>query len=211
LDQNIPLTGGTGRPTAADFTETLVGGDCAPRPRTVVGIGFYGSAIRIGPRQRRRLGFVRTAAAGHKVNRKRSVRTRRNNLLSTLYKRYLGPEDSKGLPGSALLFPIPGSRCQSSRLLQWYATVSLRSITRPRSMTFAGDVPQGWTAATDARELRSFGGGSRRRRASGARVSLDASEGQYQFSILISCIGRRLLMGQRTSDEAEAAGRRTRN
>ncbi len=39
-----------------------------------------------------------------------------------------------------------------------------------------------------------------------ARAGLDASEGDHQFSILVSCIGRRLLMGQRTSDEAEAAG-----
>ncbi len=32
----------------ADFQETLVGGDCAPRPRSIAAVGFYGSAIRIG-------------------------------------------------------------------------------------------------------------------------------------------------------------------
>ena len=47
IGPNIPLTGGLAG-DGADFTETLVGGDCAPRPRMVVGIGFYGSAIRIG-------------------------------------------------------------------------------------------------------------------------------------------------------------------
>jgi hypothetical protein len=47
IGPNIPLTGGLAG-DGADFAETLVGGDCAPRPRTIVGIGFYGSAICIG-------------------------------------------------------------------------------------------------------------------------------------------------------------------
>ena len=47
IGPNVPLTGGLAG-DGADFAETLVGGDCAPRPRTVVGVGFYGSAIRIG-------------------------------------------------------------------------------------------------------------------------------------------------------------------
>src|SRR5258708_37675269 len=47
IGPSIPLTGGLAG-DGADFTETLVGGDCVPRARMVVGIGFYGSAIRIG-------------------------------------------------------------------------------------------------------------------------------------------------------------------
>jgi hypothetical protein len=72
-------------------------------------------------------------------------------------------------------------------------------------MTFAGDVPQGWTAQLMHGNFDRLAEGAADA-ARQARVSLDASEGEHQFSILISCIGRRLLMGQRTSDEAEAAG-----
>ena len=47
IGPDIPLTGGLAG-DGADFSETLVGGDCVPRARMVVAIGFYGSAIRIG-------------------------------------------------------------------------------------------------------------------------------------------------------------------
>ena len=47
IGSGIPLTGGLAG-DGADFSETLVGGDCVPRAHMVVGIGFYGSAIRIG-------------------------------------------------------------------------------------------------------------------------------------------------------------------
>jgi hypothetical protein len=39
-----------------------------------------------------------------------------------------------------------------------------------------------------------------------ARTGLKAKDEDQRFSILVSCIGRRLLMGQRTTDETEAAG-----
>jgi hypothetical protein len=39
-----------------------------------------------------------------------------------------------------------------------------------------------------------------------ARIGLGVADADQRFSILVSCIGRRLLMGQRTTDEAEAAG-----
>jgi len=61
-----------------------------------------------------------------------------------LYERYLGPEDSKGLPGSALLFPIEvhDPEQPDSSVMRTVLAVDRKS----RSMTFAGDVPQGWTA-----------------------------------------------------------------
>jgi hypothetical protein len=71
-------------------------------------------------------------------------------------------------------------------------------------MTFAGDVPQGWTAQLMHGNFDRLAEGAADA-ARQARIGL-AGEGDHQFSILVSCIGRRLLMGQRTSDEAEAAG-----
>src|ERR1700721_4718833 len=61
-----------------------------------------------------------------------------------LYERYLGPEDSKGLPGSALLYPIQVHDAQQpdSAVVRTVLAVDRER----RSMTFAGDVPQGWTA-----------------------------------------------------------------
>ena len=200
IGPDIPLTGGLAG-DGADFTETLVGGDCAPRPRMVVGIGFYGSAIRIGHG---------SAGGWDLFGPRRQVTRSTGNVLFELdgqpaldlYERYLGPEDSKGLPGSALLFPIQvhDANHPDSAVVRTVLAVDHKA----RSMTFAGDVPQGWTAQLMHGNFDRLAEGAADA-ARQARISLDASEGEHQFSILISCIGRRLLMGQRTSDEAEAA------
>jgi hypothetical protein len=201
IGPGIPLTGGLAG-DGADFSETLVGGDCVPRARMVVGIGFYGSAIRIGHG---------SAGGWDLFGPRRQVTRSAGNVLFELdgepaldlYEHYLGPEDSQGLPGSALLFPIQvhdAARPDSSVV----RTVLAVDHTA-RSMTFAGDVPQGWTAQLMRGNFDRLAEGAADA-ARQAQIGLDASEGDHQFSILVSCIGRRLLMGQRTSDEAEAAG-----
>jgi hypothetical protein len=201
IGPGIPLTGGLAG-DGADFSETLVGGDCVPRARMVVAIGFYGSAIRIGHG---------SAGGWDLFGPRRQVTKSTANVLFELdgqpaldlYERYLGPEDSKGLPGSALLFPIQVHDADhpDSAVVRTVLAVDHEA----RSMTFAGDVRQGWTAQLMHGNFDRLAEGAADA-ARQARIGLDAREGDHQFSILISCIGRRLLMGQRTSDEAEAAG-----
>lgn len=200
IGPNIPLTGGLAG-DGADFTETLVGGDCVPQARVVVGVGFYGSAIRIGHG---------SAGGWDLFGPRRQVTKSTGNVLFELdgqpaldlYMRYLGPEDSKGLPGSALLFPIQVHDADhpDSAVVRTVLAVDHEA----RSMTFAGDVPQGWTAQLMHGNFDRLAEGAADA-ARQARIGL-AGQGDHQFSILVSCIGRRLLMGQRTSDEAEAAG-----
>lgn len=74
-----------------------------------------------------------------------------------------------------------------------------------RSMTFAGDVPQGWTAQLMRGNFDRLAEGAADA-ARQAQTKLGAGKDDHQFSILVSCIGRRLLMGQHISDETEAAG-----
>jgi len=201
IGPGIPLTGGLAG-DGARFAETLVGGDCVPRQRMVVGIGFYGNAIRIGHG---------SAGGWDLFGPRRQVTRSTGNVLFELdgepaldlYERYLGPEDSKGLPGSALLFPIQvhdAARPDSS-----VVRTVLAVDHEARSMTFAGDVPQGWSAQLMLGNFDRLAEGAADA-ARQARASLSAKEEDPQFSILVSCIGRRLLMGQRTSDETEAAG-----
>jgi len=201
IGPSVPLTGGLAG-DGSQFAETLVGGDCAPKPGSIVAIGFYGSAIRIG----------HGSAGGWDVfgPRRRVTKSTGNVLFELdgepaldLYERYLGPEDSKGLPGSALLFPIqvhdpahPDSAVVRTVLAVDHAA---------RSMTFAGDVPEGWTAQLMRGNLDRLAGGAADA-ARQARAGLNVGDSDERFSILVSCIGRRLLMGQRTTDEIEAAG-----
>ena len=201
IGAKIPLTGGLAG-DGADFKETLVGGDCAPRPRLVAGIGFYGRAIRIG----------HGSAGGWDLfgPRRRVTRSAGNVLFELdgepaldLYERYLGPEESKGLPGSALLFPIQVH--DAGRPDSAVVRTVLAVDRDARSMTFAGDVPQGWTAQLMRGNFDRLVAGAADA-ARQARSGLNADDARERFSILVSCIGRRLLMGQRTTDEAEAAG-----
>jgi hypothetical protein len=200
IGPNIPLTGGLAGDGSA-FSETLVGGDCAPQPHAVAAIGFYGGAIQIG----------HGSAGGWDVfgPRRRVTRSSGNILFELdgepaldLYERYLGEEDSKGLPGSALLFPIQVH--DADRPDSAVVRTVLAVDNAARSMTFAGDVPQGWTAQLMRGSFDRLADGAADA-ARQARTRLDVDAKDQQFSILVSCIGRRLLMGQRTTDEIEAA------
>jgi hypothetical protein len=186
----------------ANFQETLVGADCAPRTCIIAGVGFYGRAIRVGHG---------SAGGWDLFGPRRQVTRSVGNVLYELdgepaldlYERYLGPDESKGLPGSALLFPIQVYDLQrpDSAVVR-----TVLAIDRDkRSMTFAGDVPQGWTAQLMRGNLDRLAAGAADA-ARQARSGFDAKHGDPCLSILISCIGRRLLMGQRTIDEIEAAG-----
>lgn len=201
IGSGIPLTGGMAG-DGANFTETLVGGDCAPQSRTVVGVGFYGKAIRIGHG---------SAGGWDLFGPRRQVTRSAGNVLFELdgepaldlYERYLGPEDSKGLPGSALLYPIQVHDAEQpdSAVVRTVLAVDHDK----RSMTFAGDVPQGWTAQLMRGNFDRLAEGAADA-ARQAQTSLRCGKDDHQFSILVSCIGRRLLMGQHISDETEAAG-----
>jgi hypothetical protein len=201
IGAKIPLTGGLAG-DGADFAETLVGGDCAPQSRMVVGVGFYGKAIRIGHG---------SAGGWDLFGPRRQVTRSAGNVLFELdgepaldlYERYLGPEDSKGLPGSALLFPIQVHDAEQpdSAVVRTVLAVDHEK----RSMTFAGDVPQGWTAQLMRGNFDRLAEGAADA-ARQARSGLKAGTDDHRFSILVSCIGRRLLMGQHISDETEAAG-----
>ncbi len=216
IGPGIPLTGGLAG-DGAEFKETIVGADCAPRSHTIAAIGFYGSAIRIGHG---------SAGGWDQFGPRRQVTKSVGNILFELdgqpaldlYERYLGPEESQGLPGSALLFPIQVYDAQRPNSAVVRTVLAIDRAAR--SMTFAGDVPQGWTAqlmrgnldrltagAADAARQARAGLAANDPGAHGrmGRV-LAGQDSDQRFSILVSCIGRRLLMGQRTLDEVEAVG-----
>ena len=201
IGSGVSLTGGLAG-DGANFTETLVGGDCVPQSRMVVGIGFYGQAVRIGHG---------SAGGWDLFGPRRQVTRSAGNVVFEfdgepaldLYERYLGPEDSKDLPSSALVFPIQVHNPEQPDSAVVRAVLAVDHDRR--SVTFAGDVPQGWTAQLMRGNFDRLAEGAADA-ARQARIGLNVGKDDHQFSILVSCIGRRLLMGQRASDETEAAG-----
>jgi len=200
VGDRVSVTGGLAG-DGAEFRETLVSADFAPRKQMVAAVGFYGSAVRIGHG---------SAGGWDEFGPRRQITRSRGNVLFELdggpaldlYERYLG-DDAKGLPGSALLFPLRIFNCQ--RPDHDIVRTVLAVDHEARSMTFAGDVPEGWTAQL-------MRGNFDRLAAGAAKAARQAAEGigqdrtGDQLAILVSCIGRRLLMGQHTLDELEAAG-----
>lgn len=195
----VPVTGGLAGDGAL-FQETLVGGDCAPKKQMVAAIGFYGNAIRIGHGN---------AGGWDEFGPRRSITRSQGNVLFELdgapaldlYKRYLG-EEATGLPGTALLFPL---RIFDPKQPERDLVRTVLAVDHDKkSMTFAGDMPEGWVSQ--------FMRGNFDRLANGAAVAARQSvaafrekPGHDSLAILVSCIGRRLLMGQRTAEEVEAA------
>ena len=72
-------------------------------------------------------------------------------------------------------------------------------------MTFAGDVPEGWVAQLMRGNFDRLAAGAAEA-AKQARTGLGAERDGDGLALLVSCIGRRLLMDQRIMDEVEAAG-----
>jgi hypothetical protein len=116
------------------------------------------------------------------------------NALSK-YKKYLGP-DAEQLPASALLFPIaivmPGETRPVVRTI-------LSIDETNRTMTFAGDVPVG----SKVRFMRANFDTLTMAAATAAAHTV-SEHTKPDFSLLVSCVGRKLILGQRTEEEVEA-------
>jgi hypothetical protein len=197
VGRDLPIMGGLAG-DGADFTQTLVAADAAPHPGVIAALGLYGHAIRIG----------HGSAGGWDVfgPRRRVTRSEGNVLLELdgepaldLYKRYLG-EEAAGLPGTGLLFPL--LVCDPDRPDHEVVRTILAVDHEARSLTFAGDVPQGWSAQLMRGNFDRLSEGAAEA-ARAARTPLVT--GSDSLAVMISCIGRRLLMGQRITEELEAA------
>lgn len=193
LGANVSLNGGLAG-DGADFGETLVGchGDLAAG--RIVAIGFYGSGVKI-----------RTGSFGgwEPYGPKRKITKADGNVLFQLdgksaldlYKKYLGA-DADALPSSALFYPLQITAPSGGESV---VRTILNIDETTGAMIFAGDMPEGW--------LAQFMAGERRNLIEGAEKAAKEARGCANggFALLVSCIGRRLVLGQRATEEVSAA------
>jgi hypothetical protein len=115
-----------------------------------------------------------------------------------LYKEYLG-ERAAGLPATGLLFPL-SLRVTKSENKSLVRTI-LAVDEAHQSMTFAGDIPEGYLAQLMRANFDRLVQG-----ASEAAQSTSRNNGSAAvLAVAISCVGRRLVLGERTEEETEAA------
>ena len=197
VGRDIPVTGGL----AGDgdkFATTYVGADCEPIPGQVVALGLYGDAISVG----------HGSVGGWDVfGPERTITRSDDNVLFELdgepalelYKNYLGDE-ADNLPGSGLLFPLKvrPADAPDKDVVRTIVGVDDES----QSLIFAGNVPEGYVAQLMRGNFDHLIEGA----ASAARAAMTKANGGDNLAIMISCVGRKLLMGQRIGEEVEAAG-----
>jgi len=113
-----------------------------------------------------------------------------------LYKEYLGPH-AADLPASGLLFPLDLILADGTRLVRTILGVDETA----GSLTFAGDVPEGARAQLMKANFDRLIDG-----AQGAAEGAYATLGRRApaLAVLISCVGRKLVLGQRIEEEVEA-------
>lgn len=193
LPASIKISGGL----AADgirFGPTWVLTENGPQNGRVCGVGFYGDYIDVRCGSQGgwdRFGIERTItrSAGsvlYELDGKPALR---------LYKDYLGPR-AEQLPASALLFPLEMRR-GSGFVLRTILQVN----EADQSLIFAGDVPEGSIVRlTHANFDKIVGCAAMAAETASAQV--DA--GEDSLLITVSCVGRRLVLKDRTDEELEA-------
>lgn len=195
LMTRVPLTGGLAGDEAS-FSETVIVNDKAGEKNIVLAIGFYGKDLKTGYGS---MGGWDSFGVDRLVTRSKS------NILYELdgqpalelYKKYLG-DHAKDLPASALLFPL-SFRIQNSDTALVRTVLSVNEADG--SMVFAGDIPQGeYVRLMKANFDRLIEGASGA--AEMSRTSLQ--DGEPDLAILISCVGRRLVLKQRVEEELES-------
>lgn len=197
LAGDVIITGGLAG-DGADFRATFVGCDGAPRQGQAVAVGLYGDAVRVG---------WGSFGGWERFGPERAITRSDANVLYemngepalALYKRYLG-EEAERLPGSALLFPLTVRPPDDENNTVVRTIVGIDEAAQ--SMTFAGDIPQGWVAQLMRGHFDGLIEGAGR---AGDAAHTKAGARGPTLSLLVSCIGRKLLMGQRIVDEVEAA------
>ena len=198
LPQEVQVTGGLAG-DGESFSKTLILADGKAASNRVVAIGFFGHHLESG---------CGSLGGWDPFGPERLITRSDGNVLHELdgrfaleiYRRYLGPYE-KDLPASALLFPL------ALRLADGEPSVvrTVLSIDDERNtMTFAGDMPAGAYARFMKANFDRLVGGATR----AATLSRDALGAERcEFALLISCVGRKMVLKQRVEEEVEGVRR----
>ena len=197
LGRSVRISGGLAG-DGGTFTETFTLGPKGACNDQIVAVGMYGESLSVGNSSFG--GWVPFGPV-------RRITRCRDNILYELdgepalnvYKRYLG-EFARDLPSSGLLFPFELLRDtqESSGIIR----TTLGIDEEAGSLALAGSV-------TEGSYLKLMHGSTDRLidAAEHAASKLHPiSQGQKGLALVVSCVGRKLVMGDRVDEEVEAIG-----
>jgi len=196
LPAGVEVTGGLSG-DGARFQHTLVVADGPAQEGRIAALGLYGDRLRVG---------YGSLGGWDPFGPDRLITKSKGNVLYQLdgqsalelYKKYLGAH-AAGLPATGLLFPLALSAAPNER--SGLVRTILAVDEQNQSMTFAGDMPEGMYARLMKANFDRLVEGA----AGAAEASkLPLSGNRAELAILISCVGRKLVLKQRIEEEVEA-------
>lgn len=193
FNNKISLTGGMCG-DGSRFEKTLASFKENPKEGEIIIIGFYGDSLEIsfasfggwspfGPER------IITKSEGN-------VLFEIDNLPALdLYSKYLGDKASE-LPQASLLFPLNVTPKGKSKPV----VRTILSINKENnSMVLAGDVPEGSKVQLMMASVDAIADGAYE----AAKLAMENRKNEPQLALLVSCIGRKLVMDQRVEEEIE--------
>lgn len=192
-DDNLLITGGLCGDDAR-FEKTLASYNENPKPGEVIAIGLYGDSLEISfsinggwtPFGPERVVTKSKANVLYELDNKPAL---------DLYKKYLG-DKSKDLPGAALLYPL---KVKSDNEEQSIVRTILNIDEKNHSMILAGNVLEGQKVQLMMTHVDSIVNASEEAASNANKIRVKDPE----LAILVSCVGRKLVLDQRVEEEVE--------
>ncbi|GAL62005.1 FIST signal transduction protein [Algibacter lectus] len=192
-DDNLIITGGLCGDDAR-FEKTLASYNETPKEGELVAVGFYGETLEVS---------FSIHGGWTPFGPERIVTKSEGNILYELdglpaldlYKNYLG-EKAKDLPGAALLYPF---NVKSEDEKQSIVRSILNIDEEKHAVILAGDIEENAKVQLMMTNVDNIANASER----AARQALEYRKNKPQLAILVSCIGRKLVLDQRVEEEIE--------
>ena len=195
LPPDVLITGGLAG-DGSRFQQTWVLDGADARSHRISAVGLYGERLRVGHG---------CDGGWSDFGPERRITRAEGNVLYELdgkpalelYKTYLG-ERAEGLPGTGLLFPLAVRR--EGRSNDTVVRTILAVNEADQSLTFAGDMPQGAVARLMRANIDKLIGSAGK---AACAAAVGVSDSNDALVVSVSCVGRRLVLGERTEEEVE--------
>jgi len=176
------------------FEKTLASHNENPKKGEVIAIGLYGAQLEV---------TCANYGGWSAFGPERVISKSKNNVLYELdgqpaldlYKKYLGDKANE-LPQAALLYPLSLRVKDSTEVV---VRTILNIDEKANTMILAGDVPEGSTVQLMMSTVDDIAEGA----AKAGVYAMRSRTKKPDLALLVSCIGRKLVMNQRTEEEIE--------
>lgn len=193
LKNTVSITGGMCGDDAR-FQKTLTSYKESPKEGEVVVVGLYGESLEI---------TFASHGGWMPFGPEREITKSKDNVLYEidgkpaldLYKKYLGDKADK-LPQASLLYPLNVKHVDKDKPV----VRTILSINNDdNSMVLAGDVPEGASVQLMMASVDGIAHGAE----VAAKYAMENRKNSPNLAILVSCVGRKLVMDQRVEEEVE--------